>query len=208
MEWMVNAMTQPNHIDKTGAVIQGILALLGRQIWRTNLVKLVYLADNRFYECVGETITGNEYWWDNFGPNAVDNAIVKSADSLLRAGNLRANTSLSMQGNRRHQYWVENPEEVWDEVASLLDWGEQQILRDIVKEYGSVNSAVRLAEMSKQTKPFENAKQYDILRFKQNERAKELQQWLDSIDGLKEEIELGLADMEAGRMVWADELED
>ena len=200
-------MTQPKHIDKTSVVIQGILALLGRQIWRTNLVKLVYLADNRFYECVGETITGNEYWWDNFGPNAVDNAIVKRADILIRAGDLRANTSISMQGNRRYKYWVENPKEVWSEVASVLDWGEQQILRDIVKEYGSVNSAVRLAEMSKQTKPFENAKQYEILRFEQNERAKELQNMLASSKGFLEEARLGFEDYEAGRLVWADELE-
>ena len=83
--------------------------------------------------------------------------------------------------------------------------GESQIIIDVFRKYGRYNAS-DLASLSKKTKPFKNARKYGHLQFKQNRRAKELQQWLDSIDGLQEEVELGLTEADAGQWKWADEL--
>ena len=49
-------MTAPELIEKTEIVVQGFLALLGKRISRTQIVKLVYLADNLFYEATGKPL--------------------------------------------------------------------------------------------------------------------------------------------------------
>ena len=206
MEWMVNKMRDPEHIDKTEVVIRGFLGLLGKRVSRTQIVKLVYLADNLFYESTGRTITGTQYMWDHYGPNAVGDSIADTTDQLASEGEV-CRVVGSYKGSHTYNYWVNDPSVTWETVASALSYGERQIVRDIARKYGRYNAS-DLANLSKKTRPFENARKYEILRFKQSERAKELQQWLDSIDGLKEEVELGLADMDAGRLIWDDELDE
>ena len=201
----MNMMRNPEHIDKTEIVIQSFLALLGKRVSRTQIVKLVYLADNLFYESTGRSITGTQYMWGHCGPNAVDNAIADTVDQLASARDI-CRTVGSYNGSYTFNYWVNDTSETWKNAASALNDGERQIVLDIARKYGRYNAS-DLAALSKKTKPFENARQYDLLRFKQSERAKELQQWLDSIDGLEEEVALGLADADAGRWVWADEFD-
>ena len=165
-------MNEQIHIDKTHMAVQGILALLKSRAGRTRIVKLVYLADNRFYEYTGRTITGCEYFWDHYGPNATNNAITKAADYLSERGKVRRTPAVWWNTFR---YSVGDPSNAWNEVATYLDEGEQQTLRDIVMEYGHITNATVLSALAKQTEPFRNARQYGPLRFKQNERAIELQ---------------------------------
>ncbi len=49
---------------------------------RTKLVKLVYLADERWSQQHGETLTGANYIHDNHGPNAEGNIIIKTAGEM------------------------------------------------------------------------------------------------------------------------------
>ena len=198
-------MTAPELIEKTEIVVQGFLALLGKRISRTQIVKLVYLADNLFYESTGRTITGTQYIWDHYGTNSVDDVIANATDQLVIEGEVRRAVG-SYKGSHTFNYWVDDPDATWKNTASALSDGECQIIFNIVRKYGRYNAS-DLARLSKRTKPFESARKYERLQFKQNERARELQQWLDSIEGLKKEVELGLADADAGRLVWADELE-
>jgi len=193
----------PAHIDKTDLVIQGFLGLMGKRVSRTQIVKLVYLADNLFYESTGRTITGTQYIWDHYGPNALDDSIAIAADRLVGEGEV-CRVVGSYQGNHTYNYWVEDSPATWRRVASALSDGEGQIVRDIAKKYGRYNAS-DLASLSKDTKPFENAKQYEILQFKRNERAKELQEMLSASPDFLEEVRLGFEDLEAGRLVWADE---
>ncbi len=44
---------------------------------------MTYLLDNLHFEQVGHTMTGFDYHWDYYGPNAVGNAIV---DTLTKLG--------------------------------------------------------------------------------------------------------------------------
>lgn len=193
----------PEHIDKTDLVIQGFLGLMGKRVSRTQIVKLVYLADNLFYESTGRTITGTQYIWDHYGPNALDDSIAIAADRLVGEGEV-CRVVGSYQGNHTYNYWVEDSPATWRRVASALSDGESQIVRDIAKKYGRYNAS-DLAALSKKTKPFENAKRYEILQFKRNERAKELQEMLSASPDFLEEVRLGFEDLEAGRLVWADE---
>lgn len=199
----------PEHAraDKTRLAIQGLLALLDNPADRAQIVNLVYLADNRFYECVGRTLTGNAYIRDICGPNDEDNSIAAAADELAERGRIVRTPAASQNGQGAFTYSIASPVSAWQKVTCRLNAGEQQILRDIVKQYGHITNATQLAEASKQTTPFANAKQYERIQFKQSERAIELNRRLDSIDGLQEEMELGIADLEAGRWVWHEDLD-
>ena len=198
-------MGNSSRIDKTEFVIQGFLALLGKRVSRTQIVKLVYLADNLFYESTGRTITGTEYVWDHYGPNSVDNVIANTTDLLASEGQV-CRVVGSYNGSRTFNYWVNDPQATWRNIASVLGNGERQIVQDIARKYGRYNAS-DLATLSKKTKPFENAKQHETLRFEQNERAKELQDMLASSADFLEEVRLGFEDYDAGRSVWADEVE-
>ena len=199
-------MRHLKHNDKAGAVIQAFLALLGRRASRTQIVKLVFLADNLCYESTGRTITGTRYMWDNYGPNAVDNSIADTTDELVEERKICRAVG-QYKGSHTYNYWVNDSSAIWRKTASLLSDVECQIVRDIARKYGRYNAS-DLANMSRKTKPFENAKQYEILRFKQSERARELQDMLDASPDFLEEVRLGFEDLEAGRWVWADGVED
>ena len=200
-------MTENPRTDKTHLTIQGILALLNKPAGRTQIVKLVYLADNRFYESVGRTLTGNAYIWDHYGPNDVDDSITTAADELAECGRIVRTPVVSWSGRDTFRYSVKSPVSAWQKIAPHLNAGEQQILRDIVKQYGHITNATQLAEASKQTTPFANAKQYERLQFKQSERAIELQNMLASNPDFLEEVRLGLADEDEGRWVWDEDLD-
>ena len=198
-------MANLQQVEKTRVVIQGFLALLGKKILRTELVKLVYLADNAFYESTGRTITGNGYMWDHHGPNAIGSAIVSEANELANLGTIRMAERLSMYGGDAYQYWIDNPNYAWEIVVSRLDAGERQILMDVVNKFGELNMS-SLVKRSKETQPFINAQQYDVLQLKQNENAAKLIKKLDAVGEFLEEVESGLEDAEKGQWVWDEEL--
>ena len=200
-------MPENARTDKTHLAIQGLLALLSKPADRAQIVKLVYLADNRFYECVGRTLTGNAYIRDSGGPNDANDSIAPAADALADDGRIVRTPAASLNGQDAFTYSVASPVSAWQKVACRLNAGEQQILRDIVKQYGHITNATQLAEASKQTAPFANAKQHERLQFKQSERAIEVQNMLASNPDFLEEVRLGLEDIEAGRWVWHEDLD-
>ena len=185
-------------LRKTRAAIVCVLGALGRKkVHRTKLVKLVYLADNRFFESTGRTLTGNTYMWDHFGPNAVGNAVVGEANELVDRGVIRMSMGASAYGGGAYRYWVDSPEQAWEFARSDLDAGELQVVMEAVKEYGglSVGSIVR---ESKETRPFASAEQYSVLQMEQSPRARELREALDSNRDFMEEAEIGIREAKAG----------
>ncbi len=198
-------MSERVDIPRTRRVIQGILGLLATQVSRTALVKLVYLSDNRFFESTGRTITGNAYMWDHYGPNAVSQAIANEADELADKGTIRMSIRPSMYGGDAYQYWVDNPDSVWQETERVLSAGECQILLDVANRYGRM-SLGSLIERSKETRPFVNAGQYESLRLHQDEGAKEMRKRLASSGDFLEDSQSGLDDADAGDWVSDDHL--
>ena len=190
-------------LRKTRAAIVCVLSALGRKkVHRTKLVKLVYLADNKFFESAGRTLTGNTYMWDHYGPNAVGNAIVGEANELVDRGVLRMSTGASVYGGGAYRYWVDNPEDAWRFASDGLDAGELQVVMEIVREFGGLNVGSVVRE-SKMTRPFANAEQYSIIEMEQSPRARELREALASDSGFMEEAEIGIREAHAG--VWGME---
>ena len=193
-------------IGKTRTVVQGILALLGTKVGRTELVKLVYLSDTRFYESTGRTITGNTYMWDHYGPNAVGHAVANEADEMADKSIIRMAVRPSAYDSFAYDYWVDDPNMTWDAIEGLLDSGERQVLMDVAKQYGRLSLA-SLVRRSKQTKPFSKAKKYGILALEQDKRAQEIRRRLDSTGEFLEEAEAGLRDSEAKKWIEGDNLD-
>ena len=198
-------MTDQEQITKIRAIVRGMLSLSRRKLHRTELVKLIYLADNRFFESTGRTITGNTYMWDHYGPNFVNHAINSEANVLVDTGTIRITISESTYGEDSFRYWVEDPNEEWMNVSSTFDAGERQVLMDIVKKYGNMSISGLVGE-SKGTAPFESAKQYRLLEMKRDPEAKKLQARLESSGDFLEEAAVSIEEAENGEWVDDEEL--
>ena len=196
----------PDHIAKTRLAIRGMLALLRKRVRPENLAQLIYLADSKYYESVGMSITGIQYIRGKHGPVAEDDAIIKQVVCLVKDGLICKAPDPFKRDALSYRYWVEDPKNVWQEVRVALGMGDEDMLRDIVRQYGSISSASDLAAISKCAAAYKNARPGERIQFKQSERAIELQNMLDSNPEFLAEVERGFADLEAGRWVSDEEL--
>ena len=121
------------------------------------MVKLVYLVDYTYYQYYGETLSGLEYQWDHYGPNALDHAIVARADTLASNLLLERTARPTTYGGPMYLYRL--PETTFPD--RLTDAGEM-VIDDIVAQYGWL-SVKAITKVSKETAPFKNANQYDLL---------------------------------------------
>ena len=196
-------------MTKLQAVILAFAQELEQPIHKTKLVKLVYLADNLFCEHVGRTLTGLEYVWDNYGPNAISNAIVKEADALANAAVLHVRDSVSMYGTESRTYEAYPLTPVAKELP--LDFTEREFVGKIVKQYGALGVSAIVAE-SKRTAPFKGATQYQRLEMKQREGLAKLRRQLEATPGylesLDEDVKIILAGEKAGRWKTLEEIEE
>ncbi len=181
-----------------------LVHLSGGRVHRTKLVKLVYLTDLRFHELTGQTLTGLRYMWDNYGPNAVSNAIVKEADRLVSKGVLRMSAQQSAYGTGSFRYWT-SPEEA-EQALNDLGPGERQVVRDIAREFGK-QSVKGIVAASKQTAPFSNAEQYDVLEMEYDEAATRRGKEMGLDDSFREALKSGLRDAARGNVITQEELD-
>ncbi len=151
--------------SKLKAAILTVLEEMGTSVHRTKLVKLIYLAENIFYEHFGRTITGLGYMWDDYGPNAISNAIVKEAQKLVQRDFVCMKTGTSMYGTENYLYSL-GPEKT-NMAERLLEPLERQVLIDTVKRYRNY-SVTKIVATSKRTTPFKNAHQYQVLQMDQS----------------------------------------
>ena len=196
----------PDHIAKTRLAIRGMLALLRKRVRPENLAQLIYLADSKYYESVGMSITGIQYIRGKHGPVAEDDAIIKQVVCLVKDGLICKAPDPFKRDALSYRYWVEDPKNVWKEIKAALGMGDEDMLRDIVRQYGSISSASDLAAISKRAAAYKNARPGERIQFKQSRRAIELQNMLDSNPEFLTEVERGFADIEAGRWVSDEEL--
>ena len=195
-----------DHISKTKLVIRGLLALLRKRARHENLAQLIYLADSKYYESAGESITDIRYIRAKHGPVAEDDAIIKQLACLVKDGLVCKAPDPFKNDGVSHHYWVEDPKSVWHEVKATIGMGDEDMLRDIVRQYGSISSASDLAAISKHTAAYKNARPGERIQFKQSRRAIELQSMLDANPEFLAEVERGFADLDAGRWVSDEEL--
>lgn len=198
-----------DRIAKTRLAIRGMLAQLRKRVRPENLAHLIYLADNKRYEYTGESITGIQYIRAKHGPLAEDDLIAKQLDCLVEAGLVCKMPDPFKRDAVSHYYWVEDPQNVWQEVKAAVGMGDEDMLRDIVRQYGNISSASELAALSKRAAAYKNARPGEPIRFKQSERVIELQNKLRShpeFPAFVEDIKRGLADFEAGRWTSDEDL--
>lgn len=172
-------------MSKVMAVIHMVLEEMGTPVNRTKLVKLVYLADTIFYEHFGKTITGLDYMWDDFGPNAISNAIVKEADKLVQQDYARMKVGVSIYGSENYRYSSgPNKLEVGEDLLNEL---EIQVIRDVVERYRDYGIQ-QIVTASKRTEPFKAARQYTVLTMNQSPDYGHLVEAIKSDAKLMEEI--------------------
>ena len=140
------------------SILDSVAREHGRPIHRTELVKLVYFVDYIYAQHTGRTLTGFHYVWDNYGPNAAHNDIVKTSDVLSLRGLVRVQESLTPFGNSKFLYALEDSVQ----VEPLPDELGQRIMAEVVAKYGNVGWK-EIVKASKRTKPFKKARPGDEL---------------------------------------------
>ena len=173
-------------------VILRILAGVGRPIASTKLVKLVYLVDYTHYQHYGETLTGLEYDWDNFGPNAKGHSIVACATELASTGErVKGNSQPNIYGGMTSLFRYVPSEK----QPQLGDVGEM-IVDDIIAQYGHT-SVSEITRRSKETAPFENAVQYSHLQMECHTPAQETKEgeWQSHLREIEEHGSISLDEL-------------
>ena len=203
-------MPDQDRIAKTRLVIRGMLALLKKRVRRENLAELIYLADNKYYVNTGKSITGIQYIRGEHGPVAEGDVIIKQLDCLVEDGLVCKAPDPFKRDGVSCRYWVEEPGAVWREVKATVGMGPDQFLLGAVMEYGKISSASDLAALSMHTPAYKNASPSEHIRFKQSEYVIERQKqfrahprYHEFVEGVKR----GLADLEEGRWVWAEDID-
>jgi len=148
-------------------------------------VKLIYLADNLYYEHFGETITGLGYMWDDFGPNSLSGAIVKEADKLVQDDYACMKMGTSIYGSDNYLYSMgPTTFELTDEALEPL---ESRVLIDTVNRFKG-KSLGQVVTASKRTQPFKEVSQYEVLQMNQLPDYKSLLDSITSDNKLMSEI--------------------
>jgi hypothetical protein len=172
-------------MERVHATIVAVLQALGGPVHRTKLVKLIYLIDELFYRHFDQTLTGLNYMWDDFGPNAIGNAVVKEADRLALKGIVHIDPRANYYGETSYLYSLEQGK---GGLAQKLSDGERYVIRDVVAHYR--NYGVRaIVKESKQTEPFKNSQQHGILKMKKSAEYEKLIQDVKSAPDFMQGIE-------------------
>ena len=164
------------------AVLQGLLCLFSRGIYRTKLVKLVYLLDENYYRLCGKTMTGFRYEWSHYGPNAVGNAIVDTLDRLVKVGAISM-VNLPTPKGTAYLYQIVSDFDPVDLPLSADEWAG---IYSVKSRYGKMNTE-QIVRESKATTPARKGRQYDALKFEQ--RSSLTQQEIDADPLWKETVD-------------------
>ncbi|MBM3941590.1 MAG: DUF4065 domain-containing protein [SAR202 cluster bacterium] len=152
-------------MNLTEAVIIRVLAGVRGAVPSTKLVKLVYLVDYLHFQHFGRTVTGLQYQWDHFGPNALGHAIISEAEKLAQ----RDLVKIISQPNIHGGVTISFAQRTGVEGISLSPEAEM-VIEDVIHEYGAL-SVRAITARSKQTAPFKNAAQYRVLSMEQSSPA-------------------------------------
>ena len=181
----------PHNLDRASQVVLRILEHVGEFTPSPKVVKLVYLVDYTYFQHYGETLSGLEYQWGHCGPNALGHAIVGCADSLTGENLLERKSRLNSRGGQMHLYRLADTAS----PPRLPDAGEM-VINDIVAQYGDF-SVQKITKASKETAPFENAVQYDLLQMEQTIPAVQAEEsaWKSHVSEIEEQGTISLQEL-------------
>ena len=143
------------------AVILTLLAALNRPTPATKLVKLVYFVDYIYFKHYGRTLTGFQYQWDHFGPNSLGHAIVAETENLVLQDKVKVILERNIYGSTTERF-----SQVPGTDIPRLSPEAEMVIQDVIQQYGHL-SVQSITAKSKQTAPFKNAVQYELLPMEQ-----------------------------------------
>src|SRR5712691_8357142 len=152
--------SRPSPVSPLQATILRVLQGFDNGVPRTKLVKLLYLIDYIYFQHVGRTLTGLQYKWDRFGPNAKNFEIVDDARELVRQHCVRLTEEDNPYGGVTLRYTVE----LSGKSAVRLDALAERIVSGVVSRYHDA-SIKRITADAKRTPPFLNAQRGAVLDF-------------------------------------------
>lgn len=146
---------------KLESLLLGLLHSMNARSYRTKLVKMTYLIDEAYYRLHGKTITGLTYIWDNYGPNAESNEIVRVLDRLAYEGSVTKSVGRTPTGNPTYSYKVADDFSAGSLPLTESEWIEIQAA---TRRYKRMNVKSITTE-SKKTDAFRRAEKLGVLRF-------------------------------------------
>ena len=144
------------------AVILTLLVAIKRPTPATKLVKLVYFVDYIYFRHYGRTLTGFQYQWDNFGPNALGHAIVAEAENLVLKDKVKVTLERNIYGGITGKF-----SQVPGAVIPGLSPEAELVIQDVIQQYGHL-SVQSITAKSKRTAPFKDSVQYQLLTMEQS----------------------------------------
>lgn len=149
---MAHPIIAPHEGTDAARLITYVVRRLG-SVPRTKLVKLIYLTDERWSQGHGASLSGLRYVYDNHGPNAEGNLIVKIAEAM-NGHELKIETTQSKWGKPQYMYKV-GPAPRFEPQFQ----GEAfEITEEVLRVYGGL-SIEDIIAASKSTGPFASGPQ-------------------------------------------------
>ena len=180
-------------MNAAAAVVLHVLKGLQAPAPATKLVKLVYLVDYIHFQHFGKTITGFQYRWDHYGPNAVDHAIVNQVEELALQGIVRYWEVENFYGGATKNFAPPPGSDV-----PPLSPEARMALDGVLHRYGGL-SVQEITAKSKETAPFREASQYDLLRMEQR---------FPALSTTEEDLRAYLADLEENGALSLEEIKE
>ena len=154
------------------AIVLGLLGQFQNSVLRTKIVKLVYLLDQTRHQVTGKQATSFTYSWDNHGPNAQGNAIVRTLEGLASKDSVEMTKSVTPYGNPAYRYKPGQQVEFENLPLTPDDW---IFIKSTFDQFGGMNRE-QIVEASKQTEPVQRSSQYEDLHLTVSPAAQRLQQ--------------------------------
>ncbi len=176
------------HLDKSDAVLLGLLAMLesGKEICTARMVNLIYLLDEFSYQHDGVTLTGFDYIRSDDGPNVANDEVEKGLASLVRKGLVHCAQKSASPGS----YKIDGQVNLAEIPLSADDWA---LIHSVIREYGGLSHA-DMVKAARRTMPMKNSVRYGKLRFQPNPKIETFKQSARKDDDFMEECMTALAD--------------
>ena len=176
------------HLDKSDAVLLGLLAMLesGKEICTARMVNLIYLLDEFSYQHDGVTLTGFDYIRSDDGPNVANDEVEKGLASLVRKGLVHCAQKSASPGS----YKIDGQVNLAKIPLSADDWA---LIHSVIREYGGLSHA-DMVKAARRTMPMKNSVRYGKLRFQPNPKIETFKQSARKDADFMEECMTALAD--------------
>ena len=176
------------HLDKSDAVLLGLLAMLesGKETSAARMVNLIYLLDEFSYQHDGVTLTGFDYIRSDDGPNVANDEVEKGLASLVRKGLVHCAQKSASPGS----YKIDGQVNLAEIPLSADDWA---LIHSVIREYGGLSHA-DMVKAARRTMPMKNSVRYGKLRFQPNPKIETFKQSARKDADFMEECMTALAD--------------